>query len=108
MSYDDTAMAQVVGFFLTEDKGAFTCIFSMITVGALTLHGIRAWSIIVLTVYQEYVDLGNRGLHCHIYASNSLHIITVEVDNVFPPDNLRFGSDTNTICVVIYDLYLDA
>ena len=35
-------------------------------------------------------------------------IETCEVDNMFPIDNLCFGSDTNTNCAVVYSLYLDA
>ena len=32
---------------------------------------------------------------------------TYEVDNVFHPDDLWFGSDTNTNCAVIHNGYLD-
>ena len=34
-------------------------------------------------------------------------IETCEVDNVVPPDDLWFSSDTNMNCAVIYDIYLD-
>ena len=32
---------------------------------------------------------------------------TCEVDNMFPPDDLGFGSYTNTNCGVMCDSYLD-
>ena len=36
--------------------------------------------------------------------SRRIGTITYWVDNVFPPDDLGFGLDTNTNCAVIYDL----
>ena len=44
---------------------------------------------------------------CPLDIGRGIGTETSEADYVFPPDDLRFGSDTDTNCVVVYELYLD-
>ena len=55
-------------------------------------------------------NLGNapENVFCEMAAILSLpQCINCEVDDVFPHDDLYFGSDTYTNFIVLYNLYLD-
>ena len=42
-----------------------------------------------------------------LYIGGWIDIETCGMDDLFPPDDLMFGSDTSRNCAFIYDLYFD-
>ena len=45
---------------------------------------------------------------CPLNTGRGIGTETFKADNVFRSDDIWFGSDADTNCAVVYDLYLDA